>query len=111
MKRERLALGPAISVESALDTNGRYYITYAKGASVFLREAKEVRRFLKFAKSTPSREALDAWLEELAAADSARRERREAATQGLSDEVLATGFGPECHLDESDPNYATRTVV
>jgi hypothetical protein len=25
--------------------------------------------------------------------------------------LLATGFGPECHLDESDPNYQTKMVT
>jgi hypothetical protein len=38
---------------------------------------------------------------------------REASkvSDGLTAEHVATGFGPECHLDESDPNHKTRTII
>jgi hypothetical protein len=110
MKYQRLQLSAHTSLETSLDTNGRFWIAYSSGASVFIRDVKELRRFLKIPKGIQLRERLDAWLDELAAADTARRERKEAK-EGLSEEVLATGFGPECHLDESDPNFATRTVI
>ena len=110
MKRARLQLNAATSIETSLDANGRYWIAYSNGASVFLRDTKELRRFLKLPKGIPSRERFDTFITELQAADNTRIERREAK-EGLAEELLATGFGPECHLDESDPNYATRTVV
>ena len=110
MKRARLQLNAATSIETSLDANGRYWIAYSNGASVFLRDTKELRRFLKLPKGIPSRERFDEWLAELQAADSARTERRDVK-EGLSEELLATSWGPEVHLDESDPNYATRTVI
>lgn len=113
MRRERLHLSPHQSIETSRDTNGRFYIAYSGGASVFIRDLKELRRFLKVPKGIPSREALDSWLASLEAMDAERVAKREHLPQeGMSEELLATGFGPEVHvLDESDPNYATRTVI
>lgn len=108
MRRDTLRLSSYQFIETSRDYNGRYWIVYSGGASVFLREPKEVRRFLKVAKGLPMREALDSWLVSLADMDAKRKQPEQ---QGLSDEVLATGFGPECHLDESDPNHQTRTVI
>lgn len=107
-KRDRLHLSAHQFIETSRDYNGRYWIVYSSGASVFIRDAKEVRRFLKVAKGLPMREALDSWLASLADMDAKRKQPEQ---QGISDEVLATGFGPECHLDESDPNHQTRTVI
>lgn len=113
-KRDRLHLTPRESIETARDWNGRYYIVYSNGSSIYTRDLKELRRFLKVPKGIPMREALDSWLASLEAMDSDREKRREQVStdEGLSDELLATGFGPEVHaLDESDPNYATKTVI
>ena len=109
MKRSFLKLSQYQTVETARDFNGRYYIAYSKGASMFLRDSKELRRFLKIPKSVPMREILDGWIEGLEQADAARKQPKEQ--EGLSAELLVTGFGPEAHLDESDPNYQTRTVI
>ena len=109
MKRDRLHLPTGTSVETSRDSNGRYFIAYARGASVFLRSSKEVRQFLRLPAKIPSREAFDSWIASLEAQDA---ERHEQPREGLSDELLATGFGPEVHsLDESDPNHNTRTVI
>ena len=108
MKRARLQLNAATSIETSLDANGRYWIAYSNGASVFLRDTKELRRFLKLPKGIPSRERFDAWLQELVSTSDTAHHN---TSPGPSKELLATGFGPECHLDESDPNYATRTVI
>jgi hypothetical protein len=55
------------------------------------------------------RERLDSWLAALSDQDAKRQQPR---PDGLSPEQLATGFGPEVHgLDETDPNYQTRTVI
>jgi hypothetical protein len=108
-KRTTHHISPHASVESGLDWNGRYYIAFSSGASVFIRDLKELRKFLKIPKGIPMREALDAWLAELETIDAKRRESK--PKEGLSAELLATGFGPEAHLDESDPNYQTRMVT
>ena len=114
-KRDRLHISPYQTVETGRDWNGRYYIAYSNKASIFIRDLKELRRFLKIPKGIPSRESLDSWLASLGAMDTERDAKREPLPQegeGLSEELLATGFGPEVHaLDESDPNYATKTVI
>lgn len=121
MKRERLHLSVHTNVETGLDWNGRYFIAYTQGASVFLRCPKEVRKWLKLPAKIPSREAYDSWIASLEAADQERVSKRaEPLTReadgvqtspNLSQELLATGFGPECHLDESDPNYQTKMIT
>lgn len=112
-KRDRLHLSPYQNIETGRDWNGRYYIAYSGGASVFVRDLKELRRFLKVPKGIPSRESLDSWLASLEAMDKEREAKREhLPEEGMSEELLATGFGPEVHaLDESDPNFATKTVI
>jgi hypothetical protein len=108
-KRTLHQVSPHASVETGRDWNGRYYIAFSSGASVFIRDLKELRRFLKLPKGIPSRDAFDAWLTELDATDAKRK--APTTPEGISPEVLATGFGPEAHLDESDPNYQTRTIT
>jgi hypothetical protein len=98
-------------VETYNDFDGRVFIAYSSGASIIVRDIKALRKFLGLAPKTPSREALDSWLVSLAAIDDERQKRKTQQTTGLSVEALETGFGPECHLDESDPNHQTRTVI
>lgn len=107
MKRETLHLQHGISIETGRDFNGRFFIAYAKGASVFVRDHKELRQFLRLPAKTPSRESLDSWLASLSHWD----DQKEGPATPPKEELLATGFGPECHLDESDPNYQTKTVI
>lgn len=106
MRRDRLTLSSHQFVETGKDANGRYYICYSGGASVFIRELAELRRFLKIPKGLPMRESLDSWLASL----SDQHANRQPAPPPTAD-LLATGFGPECHIDESDPNHATRTII
>ena len=65
MKRDTLRLPGNMSVETGRDWNGRFYVAYSKGASVFVRCPKELRRFLKLSLATASRASLDSWLESL----------------------------------------------
>lgn len=113
MKRERLHLSVHTNIETGVDWNGRYYIAYANGASVFMRCSKEVRKWLKLPAKIPSREAYDSWIASLQAADAERAKRNsKGKEEGLSEELLATGFGPEVHaLDESDPNHQTKMIT
>jgi hypothetical protein len=76
---------------------------------MLFRDAGELRKWLKLPKGVPSRESFDSWIASLEAADAAKQ--KPSPKEGLSDELLATGFGPEAHLDESDPNYQTRVVT
>lgn len=114
MKRDALRLSPHQTVETARDFNGRYWIAYSSGASVFVRDAAELRRFLKLPKSIPMRQALDSWLASLADQDASRQG---AAVEHPGDANVEGSWDPLSHpqeqeqLDPSDPNYQTRTVV
>ena len=115
MKRDALRLSQHQFIETSRDFNGRYWIAYSSGASVFLREAADLRRFLKLAKGSkglPMRDRLDEWLAGLAAADAERETRLRDPQEDLSiaGELQATGWGPECHPDD-DPTAATRTII
>lgn len=105
-KRDTLRLSAEQYIETGKDYNGRYYIAYSKGASVFIRDTKELIKWLKVPKSIPMRQALDSWLASLGGQDA-----EQPASAAPLQELMATGFGPECHLDESDPNHNTRTVI
>jgi hypothetical protein len=65
VKRSRINLGGGTIVESYLDMNGRVFIAYANGTSLFLSDARALRQFLRIAPKTPSREAFDSWLDTL----------------------------------------------
>jgi hypothetical protein len=115
MKREKLHISHYQSVETGLDASGRFYIAYSSPASLFFRDVKALRKWLKLPKGVASRDSFDSWIASLEAADQQRAFNKAGAIQdkspSLSQEVLETGFGPECHLDESDPNYQTRVVL
>ena len=69
MKREKLHLSTYQTIETGRDASGRFFVAYSSGASVFIRDLKELRRFLKVPKSIQMREKLDAWLAELEEGD------------------------------------------
>ena len=112
MKREKLHLSQYQSIETGLDGNGRFYIAYSSRASLFFRDVVALRKWLKLPKGIPSRDSFDSWIASIEAADQERvAKKKPLPKEGLSDELLATGFGPECDLDESDPNYQTKMVT
>lgn len=108
-KRDALRLSQHQFIETGRDWNGRWFIAYSSGASIFLRDPKDLRRFLKVAKGLPMRESLDSWLASLADMD-AKRKGADQPPETLS--LPNDSFDPLAHqLDESDPNHQTRTVI
>lgn len=108
MKRERLHLPKGMSVETGKDWNGRWFVAYRSGCSMLYREARDLRAFLKLPVKTQSREALDSWLASLEVADN--KKGAEAPEVVLVHEE--SSFDPLHHqLDETDPNFQTRTVL
>ena len=73
MKHERLNLSPHQFVETSRDFNGRYWIAYSSGASVFVRDIADLRRFLKLPKGLPMRESLESWLASLGDQDASQQ--------------------------------------
>lgn len=115
--REALNLSGGMRIETGRDWNGRFWIAYRKGCSMFFRDPSQLRRWLSLAPKTASREAFDSWIASLEAADAERTQPATSAgtvqhaAPSLSQEAIATGFGPECHLDESDPQFQTRAIT
>lgn len=70
-------------------------------------------RFIAWPTKTFTGDALREWLKSFdPVVDQGPPAHDLQAASSLSDELLATGFGPEVHaLDESDPNHFTRTVI
>ena len=104
MKRSYLKLSAYQSVETSKDTNGRYFIAYSSGASVFIRDLKELRKFLKIPKSIAMRETLDAWLAELEEAD-----KEKTTLTVVGDANVEGSWDPKAH--EKDPALSTRMVI
>lgn len=104
MKRSYLKLSAYQSVESSKDWNGRYFIAFSKGASIFVRDLKELRRFLKIPKSIAMRETLDAWLAELEEAD-----KKKTTLEVVGDANVEGSWDPKAH--EDDPALSTRMVI
>jgi hypothetical protein len=73
MKRDALRLSQHQFVETYRDTNGRAYVAYSSGASVFVRDIADLRRFLKLPKGLPMRESLESWLASLGDQDASQQ--------------------------------------
>ena len=104
-KRDRLVLSQHQSIETGRDWSGRFYIAYSGGASVFIRDLKELRRFLKIPKSIPMRESLESWLASLADMDAQKKTPKPAEVN------LQQTWGPEAHADEEDPTANTKMIT
>ena len=115
MRRERLNLSQYQSIETGLDASGRFYIAYSSPASLFFRDVKALRKWLKLPKGVASRDSFDSWIASIEAADQQRAFNKAGAIQdkspSLSQEVLATGFGPEVFQDDEDPAANTKMIT
>jgi hypothetical protein len=105
MKRDRLVLSQHQSVETYRDHSGRAFVAYSGGASVFIRDIAELRRFLKIPKSIPMREALESWLTSLADMDAQKKTPKPAEVN------LQQTWGPEAHADEEDPTASCKMIT
>ena len=91
MKREKLHLSTYQSIETGRDASGRFFVAYSSGASVFIRDLKELRRFLKVPKSIQMREKLDAWLAELEEGDTKK------TTLEVVEDLPGDSWDPKAH--------------
>jgi hypothetical protein len=105
MKRDALRLSQHQHIETGRDWNGRFFIAYSSGASVFIRDIKELRKFLKIPKSIPMRASLESWLESLADMDAQKEAPKPAEVD------LQQTWRPEAHADEEDPTANTRMIT
>ena len=98
--REALNLDGGMRVETGQDWNGRFWIGYRRGCSMFFRNATSLRQWLGLPLKTPSRNAFDSWIASLEA----------AATETTS---IWTGTRtPASHVhDESAPSRELHTAI
>ncbi len=109
MRREKLHLSAHQNIETYRDATGRAFVAFSSGCSMFFRDRKELVRWLKVPRSIPMRASLDSWLDSLEAADA---QRKGGAVEPVGDANVEGSFDPLAHqLDESDPNYATKTII
>lgn len=81
-----------------------YFVAWKPHTSQLFYDRREMMRWIKWPKGTPTREAIDAFLDGLEAPKVQPALDLEA--------IKREGFGPEAHaLDDSDPNNQTRTVI
>jgi len=102
MKRETFA-HPGIRIETWFD-GIRHYVCWKPHVSVFCANRKEVLRFMAWPPKTPTGDALRDWLTEIEERDAVRKTaiREPQPDLPLSDELLATGWGPETFDIDND---------
>jgi hypothetical protein len=98
MKRDSLRLSQHTFIETSRDINGRFYIAYTGGASVFIRDVADLRRFLKLPRSIPMRESLESWLASVADMDAARGK----APEPVGDANVEGSWDPQAHDVDND---------
>lgn len=104
MKRERFE-APGLYIERQWDRwNGATFIAWKPHVSMLFRDRKSLLKFIAWPPKTPTGDRIREWLDGFDQAP-------EPIPQDNRDEIQATGFGPECHLDETDPNHNTRTII
>lgn len=107
MRRQTLHLKDGMSIETARDFNGRFWIAMRRGTSMFFRDTAELRGFLKLPKGTDSRASFDSWIASLEDFD-----KEKGATQSPPALPRSESFDPLAQgIDAEDPNYQTRQVI
>lgn len=89
--------------------NGALFIAWKPSVSMVFRERKQLLKFVSWPAKTPTGDQFREWLKSFDVNETLVDDPQPSLV--LTDELLATGFGPECHLDETDPNYQTKTVI
>ena len=111
---QRFHVPHALFIERQVDRwGGESFIAWKPHTSRGFTDRKALLQFISWPAKTPTGDALREWLRGFdLIVDLEPVTPDPQPTSLLSDELLATGFGPEVHaLDESDPNYLTRTVT
>ena len=86
--------------------NGETFRAWRPDVSMWFSDRQALLSFVGCPKGTPTGDSFRSWLASMT--DDAPETDTDAS---LSADQLASGFGPECHLDASDPNYQTKTVI
>lgn len=109
MKAETFKAPGLIVVRQWDRWNGALFIAWKPNVSMAFRERKLLLKFVGWPAKTPTGDQFREWLNSFDVNETVVDDPQPVLP--LTDELLATGFGPECHLDETDPNYQTKTVI
>ena len=106
MKPDQFHVPNALFVERSLRREGPspVYIAWKPHTSRLFYDKKSLLKFCAWPKSLPTGQALRDWLDSF-------DDQPFAPNEHNHDRIAAEGFGPEAHLDESDPNHQTKTVI
>lgn len=113
-RTQRFHVPGALFIERQVDRwNGESFIVWIPHTSRGFTDRKALLRFISWPTKAFTGDAIREWLKGFdPIVDHAPPAHDQQAASSLSDELLATGWGPEVHaLDESDPNHLTRTVI
>lgn len=110
-----------LRIESWRSFDGRVFVCWRPDVSVYCRSRKEVLKFASWPIKTPTGDSLRGWLDGIEQMDAERvnkkaepltREAPDVQTSpSLSQELLATGFGPEVFAGDDDPTANTRMIT
>lgn len=92
-----------LRIEAQRHDGGWHFYAWQPGTSQAFCSGKSLLRWAKWPTKTPTGDSLRQWLAGLEGAPEVEPAPAHAAVPG--------SFDPLAHLDESDPNYQTRTVV
>ena len=106
MKTAQFHVPNALFVERSLRKEGPspVYVAWKPSTSRLFYDKKNLLKFCAWPKSLPTGQALRDWLDSF-------DDQLPAPNEQHQDRIVAEGFGPEAHLDESDPNHQTKTVI
>jgi hypothetical protein len=91
----------SLRIETGRDFNGRFFLVWKPNVSMFFRDRKDMIRWIKWPKGTPTRASLDSWLDSMEADDSKKKGQDHDPVEEVDPAAL----------DSSDPNYQTRVVI
>lgn len=80
------------------------FVLHYKNTSRFFTDPADIRRVLRLTKGSETRDQLITWLESF---DTDEKPQADFPYP----RIAAEGFGPEAHLDSTDPNHNTKTVI
>ena len=80
------------------------FVLYYRNSAKFFRDPDDIRRYLRLTKGSETRNRL---IECFDSFDTEEKSQADFPHQ----RIAAEGFGPESHLDSTDPNHATKTVI
>lgn len=92
---------PGLRIQRQFDRwNGALYLAWKPEVSMCFRDRKALLKFCAWPAKTPTGDRLREWLNSFEVNEPAADDPQPQSS--LSDELLATGFGPECHDVDND---------